>query len=346
MEHLTPLSAVTAHDPYPYYARLVAERPFYFDGEVGMWIASSAQAVEAVLLSDAMLVRPSSEPVPAGIACTSAGEVFGAFMRMTDGAYHAALKRAAAAALDAFAAGDLAQWAQSCADLFPQRTPDAFITTFAPFAMAHALGLDAQAALQAAQDAIAYARNFSVQSADALVATMAQRIDRRSGRGLLLEEFIAAAADAHIDRAALVANAIAFLFQSCDATAGLIGNTLLAFPHPHARSLEEAIGDVARCDSPVQNTRRYASRDVEVLGQLVHAADTILVIVAAANRDPASTRSYTFGAGVHACPAERIAHALAAAAVKAVVALQDPRALRFAGYRPLPNVRIPMFAGG
>src|SRR6185437_13875336 len=137
-----------------------------------------------------------------------------------------------------------------------------------------------------------------------------------------------------------------FLFQSCDAAAGLIGNTLLAFPHPHARSLEEAIDDVARYDSPVQNTRRYAERDVDVLGHLVRAGDTVLVVVAAANHDPASNRSYTFGTGVHACPARQIAYALTGAAVKAIVALQDPRALRFAGYRPLPNVRIPMFAGG
>lgn len=346
MEHLTPLSAVTAHDPYPYYARLVAQQPFYFDGDLAMWIASSAQAVEAVLLSDAMLVRPPSEPVPVGIVGTSGGELFGAFMRMTDGEYHAALKRAASAALDAFAAGDLAKWAQSCADLFPQRMPDAFITTFAPFAMAHALGLSVQDALQAAQDAIAFARNFSPRAADALIATMAQRIDRRNGRGLLLEEFVAAADRAKIDRTALLANTIAFIFQSCDATAGLIGNTILAFPHPHARSLEEAIDQVARWDSPVQNTRRYASRDVQLLGQEIRAGNAVLVLVAAANRDPAANRSYTFGVGIHACPAETIACALTSAAVKAIVALQDPRALRFAGYRPLPNVRIPMFAGG
>ncbi|MFL6235910.1 MAG: cytochrome P450, partial [Thermoanaerobaculia bacterium] len=37
-----PIAAVTHRDPYPYYARLVAERPVYHDGPLGLWVASSA----------------------------------------------------------------------------------------------------------------------------------------------------------------------------------------------------------------------------------------------------------------------------------------------------------------
>ena len=49
MPQLDPIAAVIAADPYPFYARLVAERPLYRDEELGMWVASSATAVEAVL---------------------------------------------------------------------------------------------------------------------------------------------------------------------------------------------------------------------------------------------------------------------------------------------------------
>ncbi|HKU67518.1 MAG TPA: hypothetical protein VJP85_07075 [Candidatus Baltobacteraceae bacterium] len=346
MDHLTPLDAATARDPYPYYARLVRERPFYFEGDLGMWIASSARAVETVLLSDAMLVRPQTEPVPAAIAGTSAGALFGRFMRVTEGEHQARLKRAALGALNAFAAGDLLPWARDCAARFPHRTADAFVSLFTPFAMAHALGLHGSRAHDAARAALAFAREFSSDAADALVAMLAEAVDRGTSRALLLEEFIAAARGQAIARDALIANAVALLFQSCDAGAGLIGNTLLALAHSTARTLDETIAFAARYDSPVQNTRRYAARDARLLGNLVCEGQTVLVLIAAANHDPAASRSYTFGIGPHACPAERIAHAIAHAAVKTVVTSTDPSALRFTGYHPLPNVRIPVFAEG
>ena len=44
-----PIAAVTHHDPYPYYAHLVSERAFHRDDSLGLWVATSAQAVTAVL---------------------------------------------------------------------------------------------------------------------------------------------------------------------------------------------------------------------------------------------------------------------------------------------------------
>src|ERR1700730_9947136 len=94
-----PIAAVTHRDPYPYYARLVAERPLYFDPDLGLWVASSAEAVAAVLASERCRVRPPAEPVPAAIAGTPAGEVFRRLVRMTDGEAHGPLKQAVSAAL-------------------------------------------------------------------------------------------------------------------------------------------------------------------------------------------------------------------------------------------------------
>ncbi|MFE2246392.1 hypothetical protein ACFXC2_06350, partial [Streptomyces lavendulae] len=83
---VTPVEAVRLPDPYPFYARLVAERPFAFDEALGAWVAADAAAVRAVLGSGVLRVRPVAEPVPAGLAGTAAGEVFGQLVRMTDGA--------------------------------------------------------------------------------------------------------------------------------------------------------------------------------------------------------------------------------------------------------------------
>ena len=71
-----PVSAVTHPDPYPYYAELVATRPFYKDELQGYWVASSAEAVTAALMSDRLRVRPPGEPVPPALRGSPAGEIF------------------------------------------------------------------------------------------------------------------------------------------------------------------------------------------------------------------------------------------------------------------------------
>jgi hypothetical protein len=39
-----PIAAVTHPDPYPYYARLVAESPLYRDDALGLWVATMSCA--------------------------------------------------------------------------------------------------------------------------------------------------------------------------------------------------------------------------------------------------------------------------------------------------------------
>ena len=106
-DDLHPLSAATAIDPYPYYAHLVATRPFYRDDALAMWVASSASAVEEALSSDALHVRPSGEPVPASLAGTQLGAVFARLARMTDASVHAAARRALLAALWSVSRADI-----------------------------------------------------------------------------------------------------------------------------------------------------------------------------------------------------------------------------------------------
>jgi cytochrome P450 len=115
---------------------------------------------------------------------------------------------------------------------------------------------------------------------------------------------------------------------------------------------------VQRHDPAVHNTRRFLAADIDFMGHALRQGDAILVVLAAANHDAsanaaperfdidrADRRSFTFGAGRHGCPGTVIATAVAAAAAEILV----PRLADFGrladgiGYRPLPNVRIPVF---
>ncbi len=170
------------------------------------------------------------------------------------------------------------------------------------------------------------------------------------------------------DPEAVVANAVGFLFQAYEATAGLIGNTLLALAaHPGLReaagagALRGIVEEVLRHDPPIQSTRRYLAGPATICGRDLPEGAAVLVLLAAANRDPAANpdphrfdparpdrRSFTFGAGPHACPGEALAATIATAGVEALLgAGVDPARLaeRYA-YRPSANARVPMFGAG
>src|SRR3954469_22080794 len=79
-----PIEAVTHSDPYPYYVELIERSPFARDEGLGCWVAASASAASAVLESALCRVPPVAEPVPAALAGSVAGDVFGHLVRMTD----------------------------------------------------------------------------------------------------------------------------------------------------------------------------------------------------------------------------------------------------------------------
>ncbi len=85
---MTPFEAATHDDPYSYYALLRQQKAMFFDAAFGLWIASRAEAVKAVLESPDCRVRPLHEPTPSAIAQGAAGDVFGRLMRMNEGALH------------------------------------------------------------------------------------------------------------------------------------------------------------------------------------------------------------------------------------------------------------------
>ncbi len=382
----TPLAAATHPDPYPYYARLVAERSLAFDAGLGLWIAADAAAVDAVLASALCRVRPPAEPVPTALSGTPAADLFRRLVRMNDGAGHCPLKGALAAAL-ATAENGAAPLAQATAQALARHLPppgapaqraalDAFMFRLPPLVVARLLGVERRHWPALPARVAALVRAFA-PGADAIqVAAGAAAADwllerlrpDHAAAGSLLAALAQAVRSAGCDDDALIAaNAAGFLTQAFEASAGLIGNTLLALGRQPGLGaavaarpglLGTVMQEVLRFDPPVQNTRRFVAVDGIVAGQQMRAGDGILVLLAAAGRDPAANpkpqrfwpqrpapRLFCFGAGAHACPGARLAAMIAEAGVAALLAAgTDPAALAGAvRYRPSVNGRMPLF---
>ncbi len=343
-----PVAAVTHPDPYPYYADLVARRPLYRDTALGLWVASSAEAVTSVLTSDRCRVRPPTEPVPAALHGSPAGTVFRHMVRFNDGAGHCPFKGAVSTALAAItttqAAERSATWAHAlAAEIAPTRDPGSlsrFAFRLPVYVAANLLGIPDDLLPQTAAWVGDFARCLAPggdpeqaarggDAAGQLLALFNDVVPDTTDNllAILAQEARRVGCD---EREIVVANGIGFLFQAYDATAGLIGNTLLALadhPDVYARLtadpglLDDVIDEVLRYDPPVQNTRRFVASGGEIAGKTMHEGDGILVILAAASRDPSvnphpahfdisrqKRRTFTFGAGVHACPGARSRH--------------------------------------
>ena len=121
----------------------------------------------------------------------------------------------------------------------------------------------------------------------------------------------------------IVALAQLLLVAGHETTVNLIGNGTLALlraPEQLVRLRDSpelagsAVDEMLRFDSPVQITQRVVIEDMEVVGCPVKAGDEIMLVLGAANRDPAvfpnpqrlditrdARRHVAFGGGIHHC---------------------------------------------
>jgi len=128
---------------------------------------------------------------------------------------------------------------------------------------------------------------------------------------------------AEFSDAELLSTCALLLVAGHETTVNLIGNgTLALLRHPDQLAwlrddpsrMATAVEELLRYDPPVQLTGRMALEDAEVCGQHVRAGEPVLLLLAAANRDPAvfpdpdrldlargSARHLAFGLGIHFC---------------------------------------------
>src|SRR5262249_55535989 len=115
---------------------------------------------------------------------------------------------------------------------------------------------------------------------------------------------------------------------------------------------------VCRFDPGTSSTLRFMARDGVIAGHRLRHGDMIIVLLAAANRDPAlnpepdefdihrADRKYLeFGAGRHACPADGLAPLIVEIAVDHVLTAGVPLEGLEDGlsYAPSGHIRTPLF---
>jgi cytochrome P450 len=170
-----------------------------------------------------------------------------------------------------------------------------------------------------------------------------------------------------VDRDALIANLVGLLSQTYEATAGLIGNSIVTLAshqglwdevRSRVDGWQQLVLETSRYEAPVQNTRRFVVETTIIADTDIEAGATILLVLAAANRDPRvnaePTRflldrpnrcTFTFSRGAHACPGEEIARRIAASALSVLdKQLDSPDLAQLAWtWKPSPNGRLPLF---
>jgi cytochrome P450 len=121
----------------------------------------------------------------------------------------------------------------------------------------------------------------------------------------------------------LITTATLLFVAGHETTTNLVGNAMLALlRHPDELQrlrddptlIRSAVEELLRWDSPVQFTARITTEDVEIAGQPIGAGEQVIVVVGAANRDPAQfpdaerldlgrqeNKHLSFAAGPHFC---------------------------------------------
>lgn len=387
-----PIDAVTHSDPYPYYRALARQQPFFRHERLQLWVAAGAPEVAAVLEHPACRVRPVAQPVPPALAGNAGGQLFGSLVRMNDGAAHGPLKSLLQEQLMRLDLAAATRRATRMAAGLPHVDGDdacaanRWMFALPVLTMADLLGMPlggddaAHLSLAVAERVAAFAAAMSplatateveagVAAARWLTQWMDTQVHAQDGLYARLCEAASAPGEpaGHVGRATLTANAIGLMVQACEATAGLVGNTLVRLGRDvaavdggagdngaverladHAGDLARLVADVARSDPPVQNTRRFLAADAMLCGTPLQAGDVVLVLLAAASYDPtqaAAPHPWTFGNGRHACPGAALAHVLATCTVAGLLrhGVRPARLVQAFRYRPSVNARIPLF---
>jgi cytochrome P450 len=165
-----------------------------------------------------------------------------------------------------------------------------------------------------------------IRASEALGGFMAGMLAMRRAKGeddLVTDMVELQAAGADLPDADLITNLISLLVAGNLTTTDLIGNGARLFllnPDELAKLRADpiligaAVEEVLRYEPPVDITGRIASRDMEVRGCPVHATQSMLLSLRAANRDPAvfeapdrfditrkKSPHVAFGGGAHIC---------------------------------------------
>jgi cytochrome P450 len=332
------------------------DTPRAFTTKGGRWVVWHADDVERLLRTEAAVIGFTPSPGD------PAQEIQGRMARFSDGPEHERRRAIAVTALDAL---DAARLGRRAAHL----TRDAI----AGESRIDVMALAARIPLVALAEALDLPQGEEALAAiESLCRRLAPSLDDAVRPDPTTVAAALATAFGPLDERTV--NVASLLFQARDATAGLIGIAayrLLGEPDRTGPITAETIERIDRAEPAVQLTTRTTTRDMSFGDVVVPAGGTIVVWLAAANRQIAAAgsregaglegagpegagsvddcskghhdraaRSFSFGAGAHACPGRSLALEIAAGVLRAVM----ERGARMVGgvvYEPRPNLRIP-----
>jgi cytochrome P450 len=158
-----------------------------------------------------------------------------------------------------------------------------------------------------------------------------------------------------------VSNFIGLCIQSFDAGRGILSNSLLQTINNNTSSnrveIEKSIIETLRFDPPIHNTRRIANDDFYIGGSQIKKGDSILIVLASANRDCKkfenamdfdierinNNENLTFGIGGHMCLAKYFSIHLATETLWYL--FQNYKSISLSEnqieYEPLINAKLP-----
>ncbi|ALM54149.1 cytochrome P450 [Halomonas huangheensis] len=378
---MMPMDAPGHANPYPWYASLRQQGDLIYHRPSRCWTGTTAHAVTMLLTHSQSRVRPLDQPTPPPLGQGPAAILFSLLMRMNEGLDHRCPRQALAPSLQDCSALEISRETRRVctavleADGHLELDRAMFHVPVAVVArllgvrpnLGHRLPtLTADLAAGMAMEADGPAIQRAHLAAQELMWIFTQQLSTQQEPEPLIRPDTNREAGSRIATPKMAANLAGLLLQSHEATAGLVGNTLVTLAQRPALlkrvrqghvALGEVVDEVARFDAPIQLTRRFIAEECELLGNRLRSGDTVILLLASANRDSEANedgerfilgrterRCFSFGIGPHQCPGESVATIIATTTAQLLLQFGriQPEQLQW-HYQASPNARIPLF---
>ena len=316
-----PFASGFNEDPYPYYRRLRAAEPVYWDPLLRAWMLTRMTEVAEVLDDQTFHVFDIGKPIAemgrlAGKDLAHLVRAVDAMTFLRNGDDHRAARRALGLAIARVPFRQLEPMidemaAKLAADLSRRPSFDAakdFADVLPSRVMTHILGLPESDAAVLREVGDELVRTFDIVSlgvyqeldrkAEAALKHLCKRVEhavaagQENGVTVLYEEGASAADDKVMATAALILFAFAVGSVTTSSLIAFAIDLLLAQPNLYARargdvSLAAAVAaEAGRVQSPVQRALRVATEDRVIGGKSIKRGQRLICLVGSANRDP------------------------------------------------------------
>jgi len=367
-----------AADPYPFYESRRADGDVVWDDTAQAWLVLGYDAARQVLGGPEWTSDPAANPIARASMDAFSREFISASMLFADGAVHERLRGSVRDVFTRSAVADLTAGVEAiAATLIDGPSAGAefdFMAEIAlplPIAVVGAwLDLDPATCELLREQSPAIIRMLgtladpdefaggAAASATLMTEFLPLAADRRAHPGDDLLSFIAA--DEQLSLEAVVMTTILIAVAGHETTANLLGAGLvrLLTRGPDTTRIDTTdaalVTELIRIDGPVQSTVRTATADQAVGGVEIHAGQSALIAIAAANRDPAvfdepaqfrldrgGPAPLSFGYGAHYCLGAAVARLELATALPKILARQ-PLLAGDVCWRDTPAIRGPV----